>query len=160
MIHKSSIQTIFTEHSIDKLYFGGSIKTYIIPCKYNQYDPFISSNGEYWILFYIPPANATKYHHTQQGINHYHNKNFTDFIQKFDPDYTNDIVDNNTVFSHHFFIFKITASNELTFISSIKKPLTTGASNNEKNLCLSLTLSLYTTDQLFLDAHNNVVGIK
>jgi len=87
MIHTSSIQTIFDKNYLDQLHFGGSLKTYVIPCKYNQADPYKSVNGEYFILFCVPPKKYLKFFHNNPSNPTDLNDNFTPFMQRFIPNY-------------------------------------------------------------------------
>ena len=86
MIHTSSIQTIFDKNYIDQLHFGGAIKTYVIPCKYNQADPYKSVNGEYFVLFCVPPKKLLKFYTEYESGNRINN-NFTLFMKRFIQDY-------------------------------------------------------------------------
>lgn len=141
MIHSSSIQTIFTDSALTKYYFGGHIKTYVIPCKYNKFEPFVSVNGEYWILFFVPPSN--KYEQFLPVCN----KNFETFIQNFVPTYT--MSDKNNI--QTYALFKISTNNDLTFIDL--QTVTNMFNGN-------MLLSLYTPNKLIIDDFNNITGIK
>lgn len=148
MIHTSSIKTMFDRNHIDTFHFGGSIKTYVIPCKYDQNDPFKSINGEYWILFYSPPTQQNLYFAGQSS----HNTNFLTFIKRFYPSFALD-----TDISS-FSLFKITASGDLAFVGVSTHDI--GRYTNDNGVFNTPTLSLFTTDQLILDEHNNVTGLK
>jgi len=149
MIHTSSIKTMFDNKHIDQLHFGGSIKTYVIPCKYNQQNPFTSVNGEYFILFFVPSMQKFNHYRTYNDGQDY-NTNFISFLQKFDPTYTLQEKANT------FALFKITTSGELAYIgNSITDEL-----DDPAMIKASTTLSLFSTSQLLMDEYNNVKGIK
>ncbi len=143
MIHTSSIRTIFDNQHIDTLHFGGFIKTYVIPCKYDERDPYVSATGEYFILFFIPP--------TQQLLHQINSRDITpiitNFMNKFDATWTTSETEGT------FALFKMTISGELAYVGNIITTFSYGQ-------YASLTLSLFSSDQLKLDQQNNVIGIK
>jgi hypothetical protein len=81
MLHTNAIKTMYDNVHLDTLHFGNFIKTYLIPCKYDDNNPYISNNNEYFLLFYIPSM------HNQLLFKDTLNKNIEKFIQQFKSDY-------------------------------------------------------------------------